>query len=118
MSAPLGRVALAMLFPRKVRGELRRSNSGGDEGDLAWAAGAWVAAFVPILAVVVALNLLLPALAPNAVFHFVTTWLLGLPLAGAGWCLFRHVLGGERARPHLVDDLVILVVALVMALVL
>jgi len=107
-----------MLFPREVRGELRRSNSGGREGDLAWAAGAWVAVFVPIVAVVVALNLLLPALGSDAVFHFVTVWLLGVPLAGAGWCLLRHVAGGERARPSLVDDIVILVVALVMALIL
>ena len=118
MSGPLGRGALAMLFPREVRGYLRRSNSGGGEGDLAWAACAWVAVFVPVVGVIVALNLLLPGLASNAVFHFVTTWLLGFPLAGAGWCLVRHVAGGERARPHLVDDIVILVVALVMALIL
>lgn len=118
MSGPLGRAALAMLFPPDVRGALRRSNAGGGEGDLGWAAGAWVAAFVPVVAVVIAVNLLLPGLAPNAVFHFVTTWLLGLPLAGAGWCLLRHVAGGERARPNLVDDIVIVVVALVMALIL
>lgn len=118
MTGPLGRTALAMLFPREVWGELRRSNSGGGEGDLAWAAGAWVALFVPVVGVVVALNLLLPALASDAVFHFVTVWLLGVPLAGAGWCLLRHVAGGERARPSLLDDIVILVVALVMALIL
>lgn len=118
MTGPLGRGALATLFPREVWGELRRSNSGGGEGDLAWAAGAWAAVFVPVVGVIIALNLLLPGLAPNAVFHFVTTWLLGVPLAGAGWCLLRHVAGGERARPSLVDDIVILVVALVMALIL
>jgi len=107
-----------MLFPREVRGELRRSNSGGGEGDLGWAAGAWVAAFVPVVAVVIALNLFLPTLASNAVFHFVTVWLLGVPLAGAGWCLIRHLAGGDQARPNLVDDIVILAVALLMALVL
>lgn len=84
---------------------------------MGWAAGLWLSAFFLLLLAILVPSFLIPGLDQPGPWRFVTTWLLGVPLALAPWCLIRHVLSGGMAQPNLLDDLIGGMLALVLLLV-
>lgn len=81
------------------------------------AAALWLGAFVPVLILILIPTFLIPGLDQPGVWHTVTTWLLGIPLASAAWCVLRHVLSSGSAQPNLLDDLMGAVLALILLLI-
>jgi hypothetical protein len=76
------------------------------------AAALWLGAFVPVLLLILIPTFLIPGLNQPGVWHTMTTWLLGIPIALAAWCGLRQVLSSGTAQPNLFDDLMGVVLAL------
>ena len=81
------------------------------------AAALWLGAFAPVLILILVPTFLIPGLDQPGLWHTVTNWLLGIPLALVAWCGLRHVLSSGKAQPNLFDDLMGAVLALVLLLI-
>lgn len=125
LTSPLCAAADAALAPTGFRrktwnqslAEHRKTVAHGDDGAMGWAAGLWLGAFFPLLIVILIASFLIPGLDQPGLWRQVTTWLLGIPLVLAPWCLIRHVLSSGKAQPNLLDDLTGALLALALLLI-
>lgn len=125
LTSPLCAAADAALAPKGFRlktwkeslADHRQTVPHGDDGAMGWAAGLWLGAFFPLLIVILIPSFVIPGLGQPGLWRQVTTWLLGIPLALAPWCLIRHALSGGKAQPNLLDDLTGAVLALAFLLI-